>query len=48
MSRTMPPSTKLAVFDSVTSNTGLVLPVEQLTALCRARWVRGGGTWVSS
>jgi hypothetical protein len=35
----MPPNTRLAVFDAVTSNTALVLPVAQLVALCRDRWV---------
>lgn len=33
----MPLNTRLAVFDAVTSNTALVLPVAQLVALCRDR-----------
>ncbi|GLC39561.1 hypothetical protein PLESTM_000911900 [Pleodorina starrii] len=40
VSRTLPPATRLAVFDSVTSNTALVLPVAELTALCRSRGVQ--------
>ena len=36
----MPSSTKLAVFDAVTSNTALTMPVERLVELCRSR--RGG------
>jgi len=34
------PATKFAVFDHVTSNTALVLPVDRLAKLCRARGVR--------
>ncbi|GIL54670.1 hypothetical protein Vafri_10411 [Volvox africanus] len=37
---TMPPDTRLAVFDSVTSNTALVLPVSELTRLCKSRGVQ--------
>lgn len=33
----LPPDTKLAVLDAVTSNTALVLPVQQLVQLCRDR-----------
>ncbi|KAL6763735.1 CG12264-like protein [Haematococcus lacustris] len=36
----MPAHTRLAVFDSITSNTALVLPVKELVALCRARGVQ--------
>jgi selenocysteine lyase/cysteine desulfurase len=35
--RTLPAHAKLAVFDSVTSNTALVLPIAQLARLCVAR-----------
>ncbi|MEQ1503187.1 MAG: aminotransferase class V-fold PLP-dependent enzyme [Myxococcota bacterium] len=37
--RTMPDDTKLAVFDGITSITGLVFPVEALVGLCRARGI---------
>lgn len=37
VSSSMPLNTRLAVFDAVTSNTALVLPVAQLVALCRDR-----------
>lgn len=37
VSSALPPNTKLAVFDAVTSNTALVLPVQQLVQLCRDR-----------
>eukprot|EP00200_Dunaliella_tertiolecta_P004798 CAMPEP_0202339480 /NCGR_PEP_ID=MMETSP1126-20121109/1324_1 /ASSEMBLY_ACC=CAM_ASM_000457 /TAXON_ID=3047 /ORGANISM="Dunaliella tertiolecta, Strain CCMP1320" /LENGTH=445 /DNA_ID=CAMNT_0048930037 /DNA_START=110 /DNA_END=1447 /DNA_ORIENTATION=- len=37
--RTMPPHTKMAVFDAVTSNTALVLPIQQLVQLCRSRGI---------
>lgn len=37
VARTMPSSTKLAVFDAVTSNTALVLPIERLVELCKSR-----------
>lgn len=38
---TLPASgVKLAVFDHVTSNTALVLPVKELTALCHERGAR--------
>lgn len=37
--RTLPPNTRLAVFDAVTSNTAVALPVEQLAALCRRRGI---------
>jgi selenocysteine lyase/cysteine desulfurase len=33
----MPPNTKLAVFDAVTSNTAVVLPIKQLVQLCHDR-----------
>lgn len=33
----LPANTKLAVFDAVTSNTALVLPVQELVQLCRYR-----------
>lgn len=36
--RDMPSNTTLAVFDAITSNTALVLPMQQLTALCKARY----------
>ncbi|EFJ40706.1 hypothetical protein VOLCADRAFT_119903 [Volvox carteri f. nagariensis] len=36
----MPSDTRLAVFDSVTSNTALVLPVRQLIQLCKSRGVQ--------
>jgi len=39
----MPSNTKLAVFDAVTSNTALVMPVQELVQLCRDRLV-GCGT----
>jgi selenocysteine lyase/cysteine desulfurase len=35
--RTLPANAKLAVFDAVTSNTALVLPIAQLARLCLAR-----------
>lgn len=38
----MPSNTKLAVFDAVTSNTALVMPVQELVQLCRDRLVEGG------
>ena len=34
----MPHNTKLAVFDAVTSNTAVALPVERLVELCRSRF----------
>jgi selenocysteine lyase/cysteine desulfurase len=37
VSDSLPTNTKLAVFDAVTSNTALVLPVQQLVQLCRDR-----------
>ncbi|KXZ43603.1 hypothetical protein GPECTOR_85g333 [Gonium pectorale] len=40
VARTLPPDTRLAVFDSVTSNTALRLPLRQLTALCKSRGVQ--------
>ncbi|KAG1675643.1 hypothetical protein FOA52_002352 [Chlamydomonas sp. UWO 241] len=36
---TMPAHTRLAVFDAVTSNTALALPIEALVALCKERGV---------
>lgn len=36
----MPASTKFAVFDAVTSNTALVLPLQQLVSLCHDRGVQ--------
>ena len=36
--RTLPLNAKLAVFDAMTSNTAVALPVERLVALCRDRW----------
>lgn len=33
------PQTKIAIFDHITSNTAIKLPVERLTALCRARGI---------
>jgi hypothetical protein len=33
----MPASTKLAVFDAVTSNTAVVLPIQELVELCHSR-----------
>jgi selenocysteine lyase/cysteine desulfurase len=42
----LPPATRLAVFDAVTSNTALVLPLEALVELCHARWVGGCGCGV--
>jgi selenocysteine lyase/cysteine desulfurase len=33
----MGPNTKLAVFDAITSNTAVVLPLADLVALCRRR-----------
>ena len=35
----LPPNAKLAVFDAVTSNSALALPLERLVALCRERCV---------
>lgn len=40
----LPGNAKLAVFDAVTSNTALVLPIQQLVQLCRSRWV--GKAWL--
>jgi selenocysteine lyase/cysteine desulfurase len=40
VSRAIGPRTRFAVFDHVTSNTALVLPVERLTKLCREKGVR--------
>ena len=37
VSRSMPPETKLAVFDAVTSNTAVVLPIQRLVELCKSR-----------
>ncbi|KAK9829074.1 hypothetical protein WJX72_003762 [[Myrmecia] bisecta] len=37
--RAMPPNTKLAIFDAVTSNTAVLLPLPDLIALCKARGV---------
>ena len=37
MKETMPPNTHLAVFDHVTSNTALLLPVTELVLLCKDR-----------
>jgi hypothetical protein len=42
VSDSLPPNTKLAVFDAVTSNTALVLPVQQLVQLCRDRYALVG------
>ncbi|GFH32019.1 aminotran_5 domain-containing protein, partial [Haematococcus lacustris] len=36
----MPAHTRLAVFDSITSNTALVLPIRELVALCRSRGIQ--------
>jgi selenocysteine lyase/cysteine desulfurase len=33
----LPRGARLAVFDAVTSNTALVLPLEQLVQLCHSR-----------
>ena len=41
----MPAGTKLAVFDAVTSNTAIRLPIQQLVQLCHSRWAgRSRGT----
>ena len=40
MAAALPASTKLAVFDAVTSNTAIVLPIKQLVQLCHSRWGR--------
>ena len=45
---TLPPGTRLAVFDTVTSNTALLLPVAELTALCRSRWAAFRGACMCS
>ena len=37
VSRTLPPCALLAVFDVVTSNTAVRLPVRDLVALCHSR-----------
>ena len=34
---TLPPNARLAVFDAITSNTALVLPIAELARLCKAR-----------
>ncbi|GAX74265.1 hypothetical protein CEUSTIGMA_g1714.t1 [Chlamydomonas eustigma] len=39
VAQTMPQNTKLAVFDAVTSNTALVLPMKQLVELCKSRGI---------
>lgn len=36
----LPPTTRFAVFDAVTSNTAVVLPTRQLVELCHSRWAR--------
>jgi isopenicillin-N epimerase len=36
----LPPTCRLAVFDAVTSNTALVLPLRRLVAMCHARGCR--------
>lgn len=33
----MPPNTKLAVFDAITSNTALLLPLAELVQVCKRR-----------
>lgn len=44
----IPERCQLAVFDVITSNTALLLPVERLVQLCRARWgLRGTHAAVS-
>lgn len=35
--QSLPEGAKLAVFDAVTSNTALVLPLQELVAVCKAR-----------
>jgi len=37
VSDTLPSHTRLAVFDAVTSNTALVLPIKELIQLCKSR-----------
>lgn len=37
--RTLPANAKLAIFDHITSATGLLFPVQQLVALCRGRGI---------
>ena len=37
VSSTLPNNAKLAVFDAVTSNTALVLPLSDIIALCKER-----------
>ena len=34
----LPPNTKFAVFDAVTSNTAIQLPIRELVQLCHSRW----------
>lgn len=42
----LPPNARLAVFDAVTSNTALLLPLRELVQLCHSRWgVRRAGQW---
>lgn len=38
VSAAMPPNARFAVFDAVTSNTAIVLPIGQLVELCHSRW----------
>jgi isopenicillin-N epimerase len=40
VAESLPANAKLAIFDHVTSNTGIVLPVAELTAVCHARGTR--------
>lgn len=35
--RSMPPNTKLAVFDAITSNTALLMPMAELVQVCKRR-----------
>lgn len=39
VSNTLRPNTRLAIFDHITSNTGLVMPIEDLIELCHSRGV---------
>lgn len=46
----LPEGTRLAVFDAVTSNTGIVLPIQELVQLCHSRCgvacVTSAGCWL--
>jgi len=39
VSKTLPPNTKLAVFDYITSNTALLLPIKKISKICHDRGI---------